>query len=246
MTDHEIAIVTGASSGIGAATARRLHAEGFAVVAGARRRERLDALAAELPGARAATLDVTDDASVDALAASVERCDVLVCNAGGALGLDEVVAGDDEQWRTMWETNVLGVARTVRAFLPALRAAPAARVVVITSPAGHEVYRGGGGYTSAKHGAVAVTDTLRIELLPDGIRVIEVSPGAVETEFSLVRFDGDADRAAAVYAGFDPLTGEDVADAVAYAVTRPPGVTIARMDVLPRAQASVQHFHREA
>jgi NADP-dependent 3-hydroxy acid dehydrogenase YdfG len=238
------AVVTGASSGIGAATARRLAAEGFAVIAGARRRERVVEALAGLQDAQARALDVTDDASLLALAESVERCDVLICNAGGALGLDPVVSGNDEQWRTMWETNVLGSVRTVRALLPALRAAGDGRVVVVTSAAGHAIYAGGGGYTSAKHAEVAVVDTLRVELLPDGIRVIEVSPGAVETEFSLVRFGGDQRRADAVYEGFEPLTADDVADTIAFAVTRPPNVTIARLDVLPRSQASMQHFQR--
>lgn len=239
-----LAVVTGASSGIGAATARRLAAEGFSVLAGARRVQRLQALAAEVPAVRPAALDVTDEASTVGFAAAVSRCDVLVCNAGGALGLDNVGEADDEQWRTMWETNVLGVVRTVRAFLPALRAAPDPRVVVITSPAGHELYPGGAGYTSAKHAAVAVTDTLRLELLSEGIGVTEVSPGALETEFSLVRFAGDAARAAAVYEGIRPLTGDDVADAIAYAVTRPAHITVGRIDVLPRQQAAAQVFHR--
>lgn len=239
-----LAVVTGASSGIGAATARRLAGEGFSVLAGARRQDRVQALAAETPGVRPASLDVTDQASIAAFAAGIDRCEVLVCNAGGALGLDPVAAGDDEQWRTMWETNVLGVTRSVRAFLPALRAAGNPRVVVVTSPAGHDVYPGGGGYTSAKHAAVAVADTLRLELLADGIHVTEVSPGAVQTEFSLVRFGGDARRAAAVYEGIVPLTGDDVADAIAYAVTRPAHITISRIDVLPRQQAAAQVFHR--
>jgi NADP-dependent 3-hydroxy acid dehydrogenase YdfG len=239
-----VAVVTGASSGIGAATARRLAGEGFAVLAGARRAERVDALVAGLPDARAAALDVTDEASTAAFAAGVERCDVLVCNAGGAHGLDPIAAADDGDWRAMWETNVLGTVRTVRAFLPALRAAPDPRVVVVTSPAGHEVYAGGAGYTSAKHAQVAVAETLRLELLAEEIRVIEVSPGMVETEFSLVRFGGDGDRAAAVYAGVQPLSPEDVADAIAYAVTRSPNITIARIDVFPRRQASAQRVHR--
>jgi NADP-dependent 3-hydroxy acid dehydrogenase YdfG len=239
-----IAVVTGASSGIGEASARRLAADGFSVLAGARRRERIEALATEVPGVHSATLDVTDEASTEAFAQLVPRCDVLVCNAGGALGLDPIATADDEQWRTMWETNVLGVVRTVRAFLSTLRAADDGRVVVVTSPAGHEVYRRGAGYTSAKHAAVAVADTLRLELLPEGIHVTEVSPGVVQTEFSLVRFGGDEARARAVYEGVEPLTAADVADAIAYAVTRPSRITISRIDVLPRQQAAAQEFHR--
>jgi NADP-dependent 3-hydroxy acid dehydrogenase YdfG len=239
------AVVTGASSGIGAATARQLAAAGFDVVLGARREERLAEVAAGIgPAARAHRLDVTDPDSLAAFAAAAPECSVLVCNAGGALGLDPVEAADDGQWRSMWESNVLGVVRTVRAFLPALVASGDGRLVVLTSVAGHEVYPGGGGYTSAKHAAAAVTTTLRLELLGRPVRVIEVAPGAVETEFSVVRFGGDAERAAAVYSGLTPLSAEDVADAIVWAVTRPPHMTVARIDLLPRDQASARDFHR--
>jgi NADP-dependent 3-hydroxy acid dehydrogenase YdfG len=239
-----VAAVTGASSGIGAATARRLAEAGFHVRAGARRLERVEAVVAELPGAQARRLDVTDEASTQAFADGVERCDVLVCNAGGALGLDPVVENTDEQLRAMWESNVLGVVRTVRAFLPALRAAPDPQVVVVTSMAGHQVYVGGGGYTSAKHAAAVMVETMRLELLEDGIRFVEIAPGAVQTEFSTVRFAGDEARAARVYAGIDPLTADDVADAIAWAVTRPAHVTVARIDLLARRQGSTRDFAR--
>lgn len=240
-----IAVVTGASSGIGAATARRLVADGFDVIAGARRTDRLDALAAELkPHVAPLPLDVTDAGSVDRFAAAVERAEVVVANAGGALGLDPVLDGDDEQWRWMWEANVLGVVRTVRAFHRHLLASGNGRVVVVTSVAGHQVYPNGGGYTSAKHAAAAVVDTLRLELLGQPIRVIEVSPGLVETEFSAVRFGGDAERAAGVYTGLTPLTADDVADAVSWAVTRPSHMTVARIDLYPRDQASARDAHR--
>lgn len=239
------AVVTGASSGIGAATARRLAAAGFDVVLGARRMDRLEALAAEIgPAARAYRLDVTDVDSVRAFADAVGECAVLVCGAGGALGLDPVERVDDEQWCWMWESNVLGLVRTVRAFLPKLVASGDGRLVVLTSIAGHQVYPGGGGYTSAKHAGAAVTETLRLELLGRPVRVIEIAPGLVETEFSLVRFAGDTDRAEAVYAGLTPLTADDVADAITYAVTRPPHMTVARMDLLPRDQASARDTHR--
>jgi NADP-dependent 3-hydroxy acid dehydrogenase YdfG len=238
-------VVTGASSGIGAATARRLAAVGFEVALGARRMDRLEALAAEIgPAARAHPLDVTDADSVQAFADAVPECAVLVCSAGGALGLDPVERVDDEQWRSMWESNVLGLVRTARAFLPKLVASGDGRLVVLTSIAGHQVYPGGGGYTSAKHAAAAVTETLRLELLGRPVRVIEIAPGLVETEFSLVRFAGDTDRAEAIYAGLTPLTADDVADAITYAVTRPPHMTVARMDLLPRDQASARDTHR--
>jgi NADP-dependent 3-hydroxy acid dehydrogenase YdfG len=241
------AVVTGASSGIGAATARQLAAAGFSVLLGARRKDRLDEVVAGIgPAARAHPLDVTDPESVAEFAAATPDCTVLVCNAGGALGLDPVVEIDDEQWRWMWEANVLGMVRTVRAFLPKLVASGDGRLVVLTSIAGREIYPGGGGYTAAKHGAAAVTDTLRLELMDQPVRVIEVAPGMVDTEFSTVRFGGDAGRAAGVYAGMTPLTGEDVADVITWAVTRPAHVTIARLDLMPRDQAGTRDVHRRA
>jgi NADP-dependent 3-hydroxy acid dehydrogenase YdfG len=240
-----LAVVTGASSGIGAASVRRLVAEGFDVIAAARREERLKALATELgPAVTPYRLDVTDAGAVRDVAGSVERCEVLVCNAGGALGLEPVAGLDEANWRRMWETNVLAVAVTVRAFLPALVASGDGRVVVVTSVAGHQTYLGGGGYTSAKHGAAAVVETLRLELLGQPVRVTEIAPGMVDTEFSTVRFAGDTERAAAVYAGMTPLTGDDVADAIAWAVTRPAHVAAARIDLFPRDQASARDVHR--
>ncbi|HSD79316.1 MAG TPA: SDR family NAD(P)-dependent oxidoreductase [Solirubrobacteraceae bacterium] len=240
------AVVTGASSGIGAATARRLAAEGFDVVLAARREQRLRALAGEIgERARVHLTDVTDPASVAALAEAVDECAVLVANAGGALGFEPVSELDEAQWRWMWEANVLGMARTVRALLPRLVESGDGRVVVVTSIAGHQTYPNGAGYTSAKHAAAAVVDTLRIELLGQPVRVTEIAPGLVETEFSTVRFGGDEQRAAGVYEGLRPLTGEDVADAIAYAVTRPPYFTVARMDLFPRAQASARDSVRD-
>jgi NADP-dependent 3-hydroxy acid dehydrogenase YdfG len=243
--ERPVAVVTGASSGIGAATARRLAAEGFTVVAAARRLDRLHQLAAEVgPALRPHHLDVTEAASVGALASGVDRCAVLVCNAGGALGMDAVASLDEGGWRRMWEANVLGVALTVRAFLPALLASGDGRIVVVTSVAGHQVYPGGGGYAAAKHAAAAVVDTLRLELLGTPVRIIEIAPGLVDTEFSTVRFGGDADRAAAVYAGMTPLTADDVADAITWAVTRPAHMAVARIDLFPRDQASPRDIHR--
>jgi NADP-dependent 3-hydroxy acid dehydrogenase YdfG len=169
---------------------------------------------------------------------------VLVCNAGGALGLDPVERASDDDWTRMFESNVLGVARSARAFTDKLVASGDGRIVVVTSVAGHQTYPGGGGYTAAKHGAAAVVETLRVELLGRPVRVIEVSPGAVETEFSLVRFEGDSERAAKVYQGLTPLTADDVADAIVYAVTRPAHVTVARIDLYPRDQASARDFNR--
>jgi NADP-dependent 3-hydroxy acid dehydrogenase YdfG len=182
------AVVTGASSGIGAATARRLAAEGFDVVAAARRRERLDQLAAETPGVRAVTLDVTSPESVAELAASLEDVAVLVNNAGGAIGVEPIERAHPEDWQAMFDTNVLGVLRVTQALLPALERGAGGHVVVTGSIAGHLVYEGGGGYTAAKHGAAAFVETLRLELNGRPVRVTEVAPGMVRTEeFSLVR-----------------------------------------------------------
>ncbi len=244
-TSRETAVITGASSGIGAATARALVAAGFSVVLAARRRERLDALVDELgAAARAVTCDVTDPAQLQALADGVPECHVVIANAGGALGLEPVTELDPEQWRTMWETNVLALAQTARVFAPALKTSGSGRFVTITSVAGHQTYPGGGGYTSAKHAAAAVTDTLRVELLEAGVRVTEIAPGQVNTEFSTVRFGGDEQRAADVYRGMTPLTADDVADAITYAVTRPAHVAIARMDLFPTQQASARDYAR--
>ncbi|MFI1951879.1 SDR family NAD(P)-dependent oxidoreductase [Streptomyces xinghaiensis] len=245
------AVVTGASSGIGAATARRLAEAGYRVLLTARRADRIEGLAAELTAAgleaAAHPLDVTDRAAVDAFAASLDRCDVLVNNAGGALGLDPVATGDPADWRAMYEVNVLGVLHVTQALLPALTASGDGTVVVLTSTAGHGTYEGGGGYVAAKHGAHALAETLRLELCGKPVRVIEVAPGMVRTdEFAMTRFHGDEERAAAVYAGVaEPLTAEDVADTVAWAVTRPPHVNIDLLVVRPRAQASNTKVHRE-
>jgi NADP-dependent 3-hydroxy acid dehydrogenase YdfG len=252
---RKTAVITGASSGIGAATARRLAAEGFNVVLAARRRERLDELAKEIEDADPAgrpnavavvTLDVTSQESVDALAAALPECHVLVNNAGGALGLDPVAEADPADWQTMYDTNVLGLLRVTKALLPKLIAGGEGHVVNITSLAGHVPYEGGAGYVAAKHAAAAVNDTMRLELVDRPVRITEVAPGMVRTEeFSLVRFRGDADKADRTYAGVpDPLTAEDVADCVAWAVTRPAHVNIDRIDVQPRVQAAPYKIHR--
>ncbi len=246
-----LAIVTGASSGIGAATARRLAAEGFHVIAGARRTDRLEALVAEIRAAggsaTAVALDVTDDDSVAALASSLTGpVTVLVNNAGVALGLDPVEAADVEDWRWMYEVNVLGTVRTTRALLPALERSGAGTVVIVSSTAGLIVYEGGGGYTAAKHAQTAVAETLRLELCGRPVRVVEINPGMVKTEeFSLNRFRGDAERAEAVYAGVpNPLVAEDIADCIAWCVTRPHHVNIDRLVVRPLAQAAQHKVHR--
>jgi len=237
------AVVTGASSGIGAATAARLVTEGFDVVIGARRMNRLQEVAGPI-GARPLALDVTDTASVEAFAAEVAACHVLVNNAGGALGLDPIAEADDDKWRWMYDANVLGTMRVTRALLPKLIASGDGVIVNVGSIAGLEAYDGGGGYTAAKHALRAVTDTLRLELLGRPVRVTEVDPGMVETEFSMVRFDGDAERAGKVYEGTTPLVADDVADCIAWAVTRPAHVNIDQIVVKCRDQARAQRVFR--
>jgi NADP-dependent 3-hydroxy acid dehydrogenase YdfG len=232
-----VALVTGASSGIGAATVRALAAAGFDTVAAARRAERCDELAREV-GGRALRLDVTDDASVAEVADRLDGVDVVVHSAGGALGLDPVEKADVEQWRWMYDANVLGVVRVTKALLPKLRASGNAHIVVLGSIAGFEVYSGGAGYTGVKHAVNALCRTLRLELVGEPIRITEIAPGMVETEFSTVRFGGDTERAAAVYRGLQPLTAEDVAEIVAFCVTRPAHVDIDHVVVKPVAQAS--------
>jgi len=246
VTERPVAVVTGASSGIGAATARRLAREGFDVVAAARRRDRLDALAAEQPGIRPATLDVTDDASVAALAADVPDVALLVNNAGGALGIDPVERARVQDWQRMYDSNVLGVLRVTQALLPALEAGEGGHVIVTGSIAGHLVYEGGGGYTAAKHAAAAVVETLRLELNGRPVRVTEIAPGMVRTEeFSLVRLGGDQAAADAVYAGVEePLTADDIADAIVWTATRPRHVNVDLLVVKPLAQAAPHKVHR--
>lgn len=246
MNERRTAVVTGASSGIGAATARRLVDEGYDVVAAARRRDRLDALAAEC-GVRPVVVDVTDEASVSALAASLERCHVLVNNAGGAFGLEPVASADEDSWRKMWETNVLGMMRVTRALLPKLEASGDGVIVTVTSTAGHGVYEGGAGYTAAKHAERAISETLRLELCGKPVRVVEIAPGMVATEeFSLNRLGADQARADAVYAGVPgPLTADDVADCIAWAATRPWNVNVDLLVVRPRAQAASHKIYRE-
>ncbi|MDF5751716.1 SDR family NAD(P)-dependent oxidoreductase [Spongiactinospora sp. TRM90649] len=239
------AVVTGASSGIGKATARRLALEGFDVVAAARRRDRLDELAAEVPNIRPMTLDVTSQESVDALAGALDRCDVLVNNAGGALGLEQVVDADPADWQWMFEVNVLGTLRVTKALTPRLVESGDGVLVLLTSTAGLVAYEGGGGYVAAKQAQRSMAETLRLELVAEPVRVVEIAPGMVATEeFGLTRFRGDSDKASKVYQGVDPLTADDVADAIAWSVTRPAHFNVDRMVIRPRAQAAQHKVHR--
>ncbi len=249
-----VAVITGGGTGIGAATAHHLAADGLDLALCGRRHEPLEATAEAIRTAyperkvRTVVMDVADAASVAAGAAAIGACDVLVNNAGGAIGAERVEDGKPEEWRAMYESNVIGVLHTTQAFLPALRRSPTGgTIVVVSSIAGLLVYEGGAGYTAAKHGATAVAETLRLELAGEPIRVVEVDPGMVWTEgFSLTRFHGDQAKADAVYAGVDrPLTAADVAECIAFCVRLPQHVNVDRLVVKPVAQAAVHKVVRQ-
>ncbi|MEU6185995.1 SDR family NAD(P)-dependent oxidoreductase [Nocardia sp. NPDC047038] len=237
------AVVTGASSGIGEATARELAKQGYHVYVGARRLDRLGRLADEI-GGTALELDVTSDESVRAFTEAVERVDVLVNNAGGAKGLAPVAEADLDDWRWMWETNVLGTLRVTKALLPKLIASGDGLIVTVTSVAAFTAYDNGAGYTSAKHAQAVLHRTLRGELLGQPVRLTEIAPGAVETEFSLVRFGGDAERAAKVYEGIDPLVAQDIAEVIGFVASRPAHVDLDQIIIKPRDQADAGRFAR--
>jgi NADP-dependent 3-hydroxy acid dehydrogenase YdfG len=239
------AVVTGAISGIGEATARELAKQGYHVVVGARRVDRLEKVAQEI-GGTALALDVTDEESVRAFCAAVESVEVLVNNAGGAKGLAPVAEADLDDWRWMWETNVLGTLRVTKGLLPKLIASGDGLIVTVTSVAAMETYDNGAGYTSAKHAQGVLHRTLRGELLGQPVRLTEIAPGAVETEFSLVRFGGDTERAAKVYEGIDPLVAQDIAEIIGFVASRPPHVDLDTIVVKPRDQAGPGRFARRS
>jgi NADP-dependent 3-hydroxy acid dehydrogenase YdfG len=246
MTSLGTAVVTGASSGIGAATARALAGAGFSVVLGARRDDRLAAVAAEIgPAATALHLDVTDPASVAAFGQAIPECRVLVNCAGGALGLDPIAEADEAQWQSMYDSNVLGTLRMTKALLPKLITSGDGVVVTVGSVAAFEPYAGGAGYNAAKHATRALMEVLRMELIGQPVRVSEIDPGMVETEFSLVRFGGDESRADQVYQGITPLSADDVAEVIAFVATRPSHVDIDTVVIRPRDQARVWLVHRD-
>ncbi len=241
--ESRVAVVTGASSGIGEATARVLAAEGYKVVMGARRLDRLNAIAVEI-GADAYYLDVTDTNSVADFAAKIDEVEVLVNNAGGALGMEPVAEANDSNWLWMFNANVMGSLYVTRTLLPKLEATGRGSVVFVTSVAARQVYPGGAGYVAAKHAQRVVARTLRLELLGKPVRVIDIAPGMVETDFSLVRFEGDLTRASKVYEGLVPLSASDVADAIRWAVTRPDHVNIDEIVLMPRDQGSARDVYR--
>ncbi len=239
----KVAVITGASAGFGAATARALAAAGFSVVLGARRFDRIERLADEL-GGRALPLDVTSTPSVTEFAAQIPAVHLLVNNAGLSLGLDPIERANEADWQTMFETNVMGVLRLTRALLPKLEASGDGHVIDIGSTAGFETYPGGAGYTASKHALRAFTKTLRLELIGRPIRVTDISPGLAETEFSEVRFGGDTEKAQAPYRGMTPLSAEDIADCVVWAATRPAHVNIDEIVIRPLDQATATLVHR--
>ncbi|HEY7432658.1 MAG TPA: SDR family NAD(P)-dependent oxidoreductase [Streptosporangiaceae bacterium] len=247
-----VAVVTGGSSGIGAATAVKLAGPDarYHVILAARRVERMTEVAERIRSdggsAEIRPLDVTDRAAVMAFGESVERCDVLINNAGGAHGSETVAEADPADWRTMYESNVMGTLYVTQALLPKLVASGDGTIVVLSSTAALVAYEGGGGYVAAKHAEHAIAATLRLELCGEPVRVIEIAPGMVRTgEFALNRYRGDADKADAVYAGVaEPLTAEDVADTIAWTVTRPSHVNVDLLVIRPRAQAAQHKVHR--
>src|SRR3954471_5245952 len=235
-SERPLAVVTGASSGIGAASARYLAREGFEVVCAACRLDRIEALAKEIDG-RAVQCDVTSAEDVAALTEAVgDELQVLVNNAGGAFGFEPVAEADLDAWRRMYEVNVIAVAAVTKSLLPALIAGRGT-IIVMGSTAGQVAYEGGGGYVAAKHGAKAVVDTLRLELFDKPVRVCEIAPGMVRSEgFALTRFNGDQSKADAVYAGVrEPLTSDAIANIGTYVATRPAHVNLDRITVRPRA-----------
>ena len=221
------------------------------MVLAARRLDRLDEVATRIAqaggSAQVNQLDVADRQQVDALAAALTRCDVLVANAGGALGAEQIADASADEWLTMYQSNVLGTLHTVQALLPKLIDSGDGTVVFMSSTAGFGAYEGGGGYVAAKHGTHAIAATLRLELCGQPVRVIEIAPGMVKTdEFALTRYRGDAEKAAAVYAGVpEPLTADDIADAVTWAVTRPSHFNVDLMVLRPRAQAAQHKVYRQ-
>lgn len=234
MSEQKVAVVTGGSAGIGEATCRALANDGWKVVVAARRLDMCQQIADEIGGV-AVRLDVGDRGSVEKLA-ELERVDLLVNNAGGAKELDYLRDAQDEDWQWMFETNVMGTMRVTRALYPQLKAANGL-VVNIGSVAGTDAYKGGSGYNAAKHGLRGVTRAFRREEAENGIRVCEIDPGRVKTDFSLNRFKGDEARARKVYEGKHNLTAEDVAEAVRWVASLPAHVNIDTMSIMPVDQA---------
>lgn len=243
---RRLAVVTGASAGIGEATAAALAADGWDVVLAARRPEKLREVAGRIardtPEAttHVVEVDVTDRGSVDALAATVHDLgglDLLVNNAGGARGLDPVLEGDVEDWRWMYEANVIGTLQVTQALFGELARTDAPQVINVVSIAGRGAYRGGAGYNAAKFGETALTDVMRMEFAEKGVRVCQIDPGRVATDFSLNRFKGDADRAEQVYDGVLNLSARDIAETIRWVADRPAHMDVDTIMIRPTDQA---------
>ena len=249
MSTREYAVITGASSGIGAATTRLLADNGYHVIAAARRIDRLNELAKTNSEIEAFSLDVTDQASVDALAKhlSGKPVAVLINCAGGAFDFDPVTESDPEIWKKTFDINVVGSVRMVKAFTPLMISHGRGHIVLISSTAGHRAYENGGSYVAAKFAETSLAETLRLELNGKPIRVTEIAPGMVKTdEFAKVRFSGDADRAAKVYEGVTrPLTADDVAESIRWSVMLPDHFNIDSMTIRPLAQAAQHKVYRQ-
>jgi NADP-dependent 3-hydroxy acid dehydrogenase YdfG len=248
MSLTKVAVVTGASSGIGAATVKALAGDGFTVIATARRKDRLEALAAQLPGVSIFPADLTNASDVAALAQFCieKKVELLVNCAGGAFDAATVADGDPEVWRKSYEVNVIATLRITQALIPSMISAGKGQVVFVTSTAGHRAYENGGSYVAAKFAERSLAHTLRLELNGQPIRVTEIAPGMVKTdEFALNRFDGDSAKAAKVYEGVDaPLTAEDVAESIRWSVTLPEHFNVDSMVIRPVAQAANHKVHR--
>lgn len=249
MSDRGLVVITGASSGFGAATALQFARLGHPLYLGARRQDRLREVAqrclqAGAPRAEARPLDVRSKESIDAFCAGSGTPAVLLNNAGGALGRDPVETVKEDDLLGMVEANFIGLVRVTRSFLPRMIAARAGHIINLGSYAARGVYEGGGVYAATKHGVRVISETLRLELSGTNIRVTEIDPGLAETEFSIVRL-GDAEKAKAVYRGFQPLSADDVADVIVWVATRPAHVNISEVVLTPTAQASLTKVHRE-
>jgi NADP-dependent 3-hydroxy acid dehydrogenase YdfG len=249
MSAREYAVITGASSGIGAATARLLAENGYHVIAGARRKDRLDELAASHAEIESVELDVTSQSSVDALATQLigKPVSILINCAGGAFDGASVAESDPEIWKKTYDVNVVGSVRMVKAITPLMQVHGQGHIVIISSTAGHRAYENGGSYVAAKFAETSLVETLRLELNGQPIRVTEIAPGMVKTEeFAKVRFSGDADRAAKVYEGVTrPLTAEDVAESIRWSVMLPSHFNIDSMVIRPIAQAAAHKVYRQ-
>ncbi|HIF41488.1 MAG TPA: SDR family NAD(P)-dependent oxidoreductase [Planctomycetes bacterium] len=243
LTNNPLALVTGASAGIGAASARALHAAGAQVLLAARRTDRLQALAEELPGSETVQLDVRDFSAVQA-ALQDRAIDIAVLNAGLARGAGALQEGDPADWDEMLDTNVKGVLHCARAVLPGMLERGVGDMVLLGSVAGRQVYPGGNVYNASKFAVHALYQALRLDAGGRGVRFTTLDPGMVETEFAKVRYRGDEAQAEAVYAGMQPLTPEDVADALVYAVTRPAHVNVGEIVLWPTCQSSTRDVAR--